>query len=227
MSALVDDPEARLEYLLECGVLEERGDGSIVVGDSFHAELEVYEDSYLDVSEEQFAATVGSVFGLDQADAAERIEATGMTRRELATFLALRAHLDDSERTRDELALMAGMVADVGPASPVPEGMTEVTDETFEAYIEEHGDVVAFVFQRHCVPCEAMKEELPELLSAVPDHVAVAGVDGDEAVEFRRANRVGVAPTTLLFEGGDLVVTLEGRKPVDDLVGAVESVYSG
>lgn len=225
VAALVDDPEARLDYLLDRGVLVERADGSIHMTDEFHATFEVYEDSYLDASEETFAETVASTFGLSRVEAAERIETTGMTRRELAVFLAVRAHLDDPDRTADELALMAGMVAEVGPASPVPDSLMELTDETFEGSIEEHGDVVVLVFQRHCTPCEAVKEDLPRILEDVPEGVSVAGVDGDEAIEFRRAYRVGVAPTALFFEGGDLADRLEGRAAVDTVLETFEAVY--
>lgn len=225
MSALVDDPEARLEYLLDRGVLVERGDAGIVTSEDFHAGLAVYEDSYLDASDEVFAESVASVFALDRADAAERIEATGMTRRELAIFLALRSHLDDPELTRDELALMTSMVADVGPASPVPEELTELTDETFDPFLAEHDAVVVFVFQRHCDPCDTMKADLAAIREGAPGHVVSAGVDGDEALAFRRAFRVGVAPTTLVFERGEPADRFEGREPAERIVEAIQAVH--
>lgn len=225
VSTLVDDPEARLDYLIEHGVLVEESDGAIFASDSFQSTLEVYEDTYLDESDETFVGTVASVFDLERERAEERIEETGLTREELATFLALRSHLDDPERTRDEVALMAAMVVGVEPASPVPSALTELDDEGYETYVDDHGDVVVFVFQRNCPPCEALKEDLPEMLDAAPDVVSFAGVDGDEAPAFRRAFEVSVAPTTLVFTDAELAVSLEGRKSAETLIEAFDAAY--
>ena len=225
VSSLVEDPEARLDYLIDHGVLVEESDGGIYATGEFQATLEVYEDSYYDEPHDTFVETVASVFDLDPELAAERIEETGMTREELATFLALRSHLDDPERTRDEVALMAAMVVGVEPASPVPGSLTEVDDEGFETYVDERGDVVVFVFQRNCGPCDGLKEDLPTILAAAPDGVSFAGIDGDDAPEFRRSNEVSVAPTTLVFADGDRKAKIEGRKSAETLIETFDAVY--
>ncbi len=225
MSALVEDPEARIDYLVERDVLVEREDGTIVTSDEFQSALGVYEDSYLDSPDESFVETVASVFDLDPNDAAERIEETGMTRRELATFMALRSYLDDPDRTRDELALLTDMVDGVGPDSPVPSDLPEIDDDGYEAYVDRHGDVVVFVFTRNCRPCDALKADLPEIVEGAPDSVSFAGVNGDDAPSFRRAFDVSVAPTTLVFVDGDLVDRVEGRKPVSTVVDVLDDAY--
>lgn len=227
MSTLVSDPEARLDYLLEHEVLVESDDGTIATTQAFQADLEVYEVSYLDVPEETFVETVASVFDLARERAAERIDETGMTRQELATFLALRSYLDDPERSRDELALMAAMVTGVQPASPVPPELTELDDANYEEYVGERGDAVVIVFKRNCAPCDVLKESLPEMTDAAPDGVSFAGIDGEDAPAFRRDYEVSVAPTTLVFSEGDLVERFEGGTPVETLVEAFATVYDG
>lgn len=222
---LADDPDARLDYLVERDVLRERADGDVVTTDAFQSSLEVYEDTYLEVPEAVFVETVASVFDLPPERAADRIETTGTTRRELAAFLALRAYLDDAERTPYELALLARTVTGLGPGSPVPEALTELTDETFEPYLRERGDAVVFVFQRQCPPCEALKDDLPALRRAAPDGVSFAGVDGDGATAFRRRFDVSVAPTTLVFAEGDLRNRLDGRRSVEALTDAFDAAY--
>lgn len=226
MSALASDPEARLDYLVERGVLLELPDGTIATSDAFQADLEIYEDSYLDASEETFAETVASVFDLSPEEAGERIEATGVTRQELAAFLALRSFLDDPERSRDELALMAAMVAEVAPASPVPTELTELDDETYEAYVDERGDVVLFVFKRNCGPCDELKEDLSTIVADAPDGVSFAGIDGGDAPAFRRAFEVSVAPTTLVFADGELEERVEGRESAETLLETFEAAYA-
>lgn len=224
-AAIADDPDARLEYLLDREVLDERPDGSIVTTDAFQSSLEVYEETYLEVPEETFVETVASVFDLPRERAVDRIETTGTTRRELAAFLALRAYLEDAERTPYELALMARTVTGIGPGSPVPEALTELTDETFEPYLRERGDAVVFIFQRQCPPCEALKDDLPALREAAPDAVTFAGVDGDGSTTFRRRFDVSVAPTTLVFAGGDLRDRLDGRRSVEAITDVFDAAY--
>ena len=225
MSALLDDPEERIDYLIDRGVLVEFDDGTVARTDGFQADLEVYEDSYLDASDEAFAETVGDVFDLPAEEAAERIEETGMTRGELAAFLALRSFLDDPDRSRDELVLLAAMVVVTEPATPVPSELHELDDDTFEDYLAEQGDVVVVVFKRNCPPCETMKEDLPAVLEALPEGVSVAGVDGDEVSEFRRRFEVSVAPTTLLFADGELEASTEGATQPEGLAQVFEAVY--
>lgn len=224
-AAIADDPDARLEYLLDREVLDGRPDGSLVTTQAFQSSLEVYEDTYLEVPEETFVETVASVFDLPRERAVDRIETTGTTRRELAAFLALRTYLEDDERTPYELALMARTITGVEPGSPVPESLTELTDETFEPFLHEHGDAVVFVFQRLCSPCEALKEDLPVLRAAAPEAVAFAGVDGDGSTTFRRRFDVSVAPTTLVFAGGDLQDRFDGRRSVEALTDAFDAAY--
>lgn len=226
-STLLDDPEARLDYLIDRDVLVEFDDGTVAISDDFQADLEVYEDSYLDAPDEEFAGIVASIFDVSPERAAERIEDTGMTRGELATFLALRSYLDDPERSRDELVLLTAMVAVTDPASPVPAELTELDDETFEEYIDEHGEVVVIVFKRNCAPCEGLKEDLPALLDGAPDDVAFAGIDGGDAPAFRRAFEVSVAPTTLVFSGGELIEHVEQRREPETLIETFEAVYGG
>ena len=225
VSTLVDDPEARLDYLLEADVLVERADGTLAITEDFHATLEIYEDSYLDAPEETFVESVASVFDLPPERAAERVEETGMTRRELATFLALRSHVDDPDRTRDEFALMAAMVAGIEPDSPVPRSLIELDDDGFESFLDERGDAVVFVFQRHCGPCDELKDDLPAILEAAPESVTFAGVDGDEAPAFRRAHDVSVAPTAILFADGERRVKIEGRKSAETYVDSIDAAY--
>ena len=226
-STLLDDPEARLDYLIDRDVLVEFDDGTVAISDEFQAGLEVYEDSYLDAPDEEFAGTVASVFDVSPERAAERIEETGMTRGELATFLALRSYLDDPERSRDELVLLTAMVEVTDPASPVPAELTELDDETYEDHLSKHGDAVVFVFKRNCGPCEELKADLPTILEEAPDGVSFAGIDGGDAPTFRRSFEVSVAPTTLVFSEGELVEHVERRRRPETLVETFDAVYGG
>lgn len=224
MPDLLSDSEARFEYLVEHGVLAEREDGTVVTTDDFEGVRGIYYDSYLDLSDERFQQVLAEAFELSTDEARERIDQHGVTREELATYLALSSYLDD-DRSRDELALLAAMAERVDPGSPVPEGMDELHDDEYAEYIDEQGDVVVFVWKRECAPCEAMKEDLDEIRAAAPARVAFAGVDGEAVSEFRREFEVDAAPTTLVFADGELVERLDGRRSPDDLADAFADAY--
>lgn len=208
---LVDDPEARIDFLLEEDALVERESG-LAVTEEFDGVRGIYEDTYLGVSEEEFRGTVAEVFGLSEEAAADRIDEHGVTREELATYLALRSHLE-ADVPQDVLALLAAMVVDVAPVSPVPREMRELTDDDYGDFLEAHPDAAVFVFKRHCEPCDALKADLAEIEAGAPEGVAFAGVDGEAAGDLVGEFEVEAAPTTLLFADGELAESIRGRRP--------------
>ncbi|MFB6171931.1 MAG: thioredoxin family protein [Haloarculaceae archaeon] len=216
------DPEALLDRLFDAGVLAERDDGTVVVTAGFADERDLYHQTYGDVDERQYVRAVASAFDVDREAAAERIEAHGVTREEFVAYVALQSFLDDPPGA-ERLAVMAGMVADLGVESPVPDGMAELTDDTYESFLD--GDAAVFVWRHRCDPCEALKADLPDVLAALPDGVAVAGVDGEAASDLRRAFDVDSAPTLLLFRDGDLVESVVGRHSPDHYRTVFDEVY--
>lgn len=220
--ALVDDPEARIDFLVDHDVFVER-DG-LAVTEAFDAVRAVYEDTYVGSSDDLFRETVAEVFGLSEAAAADRIEEHGVTRAELATYLALNSHLE-ADVSRDALALMAGMVTEVAPVSPVPREMRELTDDDYASFLDDQPDAVVFVWKRHCDPCDEMKADLDEFRAAAPGDVAFAGVDGEAADDLVEAFEVEAAPTALLFADGDLEMSIRGRRPPGQYREAFEDVY--
>lgn len=233
--ALLDSPEARFEFLVAWDVLAEHEDGAVTTTEGFEYDRELYHDTYGNADEATFHRTVADLFDLSESEAAARIEEHGVTREEVAVYLAIQSHLKEVAEERDRappdigteaLSLLAGMVTEVEPPSPVPDGMRELTDEDYRAFLEEHGDAVVFVWKRDCDPCESMKLELSETLAALPEGVAVAGVDGESVRSFRESFDVSAAPTTLVFAGGDLVDTHEGYRSSEALDAAFAAAYA-
>lgn len=216
MSEELSTADAQYEFLLDHDVLVEDGDGAVAITEAFDADRGIYHDTYAHVDDETFHETVASLFGLSVEEAREQVEELGITRSELVAYLALDSYLDDvapdAEVDPGVLVQMAGMVAGVAPESPVPEVMPELTDDDYEAFLDEHPDAVVFVWKLHCNPCDVMKRELDAVLAAVPDGVAVAGVDGEAVTAFRKAFEVDAAPATLTFADGEFVECVEGRR---------------
>jgi hypothetical protein len=204
--------DAYVDTLVEEGVLDDdEATDEITTTEDFEHRRHIYLDTYLDVDEAEFHESVAEAFDLESAAAAaERVEALDISREEFATYLALSAHLDGygvAERTE-----MAGIVAEVGPKSPVPEALAELDDDTWAAFVADNDRAVVTVWKRRCEPCEAMKDEIDELLAALPDDAAVAGLDGESCPDFCRENEVNAAPGVAFFADGDLLEAVTGRR---------------
>lgn len=219
-----DDPRALVDHLVELKVLRERADGQLRRRPEFQRAYRTYCDVYLDADDEEFRDGVADAFWLDPEEAEARIEEFGATREELAAFLALRSFLDD-DPDQVELATMANLVVGAHPPSPVPDVLTELDDETYEPYLDAHPDAVVFAWKRNCAPCEVMKEELDDVLAAVPDGLDVAGIDGELSAGFRAEYELTAAPSVLCFRGGELAETADGRQRPEEVAALVDRVY--
>ncbi|MFC6988220.1 thioredoxin family protein [Haloplanus sp. GCM10025708] len=172
-----------------------------------------------------FRAAIAELFDVDRETAAERIDREGVTREELVAYLAVQSYLDDPP-DRDTLAHMAAVMVELGPGSPVPEPLPVLDDDTYESFLADHPNSLLSVWTHGCSPCDAMKDDLDAVLSALPDGVAAAGLDGESAVEFRREFEVDAAPTMLLFRDGRLEATMAGRHSPEALEDAFADVYT-
>ncbi len=220
------DPDELFDELVDGGVLDyDQETDSVTHTEEFDATLQIYQDTYSGVADEEFHSAIAEVFGLADAEtAAERVDELGVTRDELAAFLAIRSHLETPPGV-DRLAVMASMVADVDVGSAVPDTLEEVTDETFRDYLEANDDAVLIVWRHHCDPCDGLKRDLDEIRDLAPAGVSFAGVDGEEADAFRETFDIQAAPTTLLFRDGDLTDMVRGRQSVEGFEALFADVY--
>lgn len=209
---LREDPDEQYDFLIEREVLVEHDDGSVAPTVAFEDHRGIYVDSYADASDQRFRETVAELFGVSVEAAETHIKDNDLTRWELATFLAVREHLDVDLPTDLTLELAAMTVA-AGDASPVPPSLPAVTDESYEQFLADNPDAVVFVFQLHCSPCQRLKKDLDALRELPPVPATFAGLDGDESTAFRREFDVDVAPTTLVFADGEFVEKREGYAP--------------
>lgn len=225
VDALREDAETRLEFLIEAGIFKTE-DEVVATTPEYEDTKTIYADTYGGVSDEKLAETAADMFGVPEETALEKVESGEVNDTEVVTYLSLQSELD-RDLPQDVLALLTGLAMEVGPTSAVPEGMTELTDDSYEAFLEEEDEAVVIAWSYTCEPCRELKGELPELREQLPESVTFAGVDGGDVVEFRREFEVDVAPTTLIFSDGELVETIEGYHPPEDLAVDVEALLAG
>jgi thiol-disulfide isomerase/thioredoxin len=220
------DPERLFETLVEANVLAVDDEDRVTTTEDFETVRDLYHDVYDPLSEDEYYESVAGEFGLEGPEAAaEAIEDLGVTREGFVAYLALKSHLD-AAFTREELARMAAVVTQVGPSSAVPAGVEEIDDEGYEAFLADHPDAVVTVWRRNCAPCDAMKDDLDGILAAIPEGVAVAGIEPVPPSDFRRNYRVDAAPAALLFRDGQEEERFTGRTDPETLAEAFAEVYS-
>ena len=217
-------PAERLDVLESEGVVSVDGD-AVTLTLEFESTRGIYHDSYADVDEAEYHRAVADVFDVDPAAAADRIEALGVTREQFVALLAVNSHLDGEYPLADRTH-MAMAVTDIAPPSPVPDRLTAVDDDGYEPFLDSHDRAVVTVWKRFCEPCRRMKDELDETVAALPDGVAVAGIDGEAAPEFRRRFEVEAAPSVLLFADGECRESLRGYRSPEDIADACADVYA-
>lgn len=221
---LRDDPEARLEFLIEAGVIDVGEDDSVTATDAFEDTRVVYADTYTEVDDETFAETIAELFDVSVEAAETRIEETDLTREDLIAYLSLQSHID-RDLPQEVLVLLTSMVSGVGYGSSVPTSMSELDDDSYEAFLAEHGDAVIVVWSYPCDPCRSLKQDLPAFRETLPDGVALAGVDGDTVGRIRQEFDVTSAPTLLFFADGAHADTFEGYLPAEVLAERIAEVY--
>lgn len=219
--------EAALDALVEAGAVNEADDGTLTTTTAFMDVRRIYHDTYAHMADERVHDTVADLFGLSHEEAAEALESGEVTVDEVVAYLSARSFFQDRPESPgpETLAMMARLLVKIGPGSPVPEGVTELGDDEYAAFLADHPDAVVTVWKHHCDPCEAMKADLEGILAAVPEGVAVAGVDGESVPAFREEFDVDVAPAVLAFRDGDLEATLTGRQSPAALEELFEDVY--
>ncbi|RDZ37378.1 MULTISPECIES: co-chaperone YbbN [unclassified Haloferax] len=218
------DPETALETLIAAGAVDEAPDGTLSTTAEFEKTLAVYHDIYGAVSTEEFHRTVSELFGVAPENVEARLDEFGVTRADVVAYLAAKSFLD-APVGQDLLLVMAGLLVEITPSSPVPDALDEFDDDSFESYLAAHPDAVVLVWRRFCEPCDAMKADLDAILDRVPDGVAAAGVDGEAADEFCRRFDVDSAPTLLCVRDGELRERASGRQTPAEVAAVLDRVY--
>lgn len=224
MAAADIDPEDALDALIEEGIVTESTDGELATTEPFERTQAVYHDTYVALGNDDFAATVAEVFDIDEETAGRRIEEEGLTREQMVAYLSLQSELDPVPG-QGKLALMAEIVTRLTPESPVPDGVTEIDDDTYESFLAANPDAIVTVWKRFCDPCDEMKGDLEDILARIPGDIAVAAVEGEACDEFINKYDATAAPAVVVFSDGEHEETLTGRQYPEDVGALVDDHF--
>jgi len=102
--------------------------------------------------------------------------------------------------------------------------VTELTDSTFDAFIDKNKIVIVDCWAPWCGPCRRMIPVMEELSAEIGDKVGVAklDVDNNQAVSIRFGIRV--IPTVLIFKDKVLVDTLVGLRSKQEFIDYIKDL---
>ncbi len=101
----------------------------------------------------------------------------------------------------------------------------EITDKNFEELII-NGDKPALVdfWASWCGPCRAVGPIIDELAEAYKDKVVVGKINVDEQQSLAERFRVMSIPTIVLFKDGEIVQSLVGARPYEELAAELDKL---
>lgn len=208
------DPETALNQLIQFDAVVEDDDGTLATTIEYEDVRRIYHDTYIEASHEQIITTMTDVFDIERSNAITQLEEGVVSRTDLITYLAIDSYVDASLDPALH-AMMVEILNKIDPESPVPNVVTELTDESYDSFITEHPDALVTVWKRHCDPCRSVKADLDDILAGVPSDVVVAGIDGENAASFRREAEITTAPAFIQYKNGEQSTVKTGRQSPD------------
>ena len=208
------EPEAALNKLIQCDIVIENDDGTLATTTEYEDIRRIYHDTYMDAPRERIITTMADVFDIEESNAVTQLEEDIVSRADVISYLAIDSYID---ATLDPAmhAMMVEIVNRVDPESPVPDEVTELTDESYNSFVTEHSEVLMTVWKRRCDPCRAVKSDLDSMLESIPSNVAIAGIDGENAPSFRRETEITAAPAFIRYQKGNQCDVKTGRQSPD------------
>ncbi|MDR0509291.1 MAG: thioredoxin [Candidatus Methanoplasma sp.] len=102
--------------------------------------------------------------------------------------------------------------------------MTELTDSTFDKFVDDNSIAVVDCWAPWCGPCVRMTPVIEELSNELSGSAGVAklNVDKNPAISVRFGIRA--IPTLLMFKDGVLVETLVGLRSKEDIMEYIKTM---
>ena len=102
--------------------------------------------------------------------------------------------------------------------------MTELRQEQFDLFIQEHEVVLVDFFATWCGPCRAMAPSIEALAKEMADRAGVAKIDIDGAPDLASRFGIRAVPTFVFFKNGEVVETISGARTKEELKKKLEEL---
>lgn len=104
--------------------------------------------------------------------------------------------------------------------------ITEITRDTFDAFIKSSGVVIVDVFAQWCSPCKQILKLLPRLEADLEGMAVIGKIDIDAEPALRLSLEVKKVPTFIFFKNGVEAYRFEGVLTLATIKGKVASLLA-
>lgn len=113
----------------------------------------------------------------------------------------------------------------VEPAPEISSGVVELTDATFDSFIENaKGPVVVDFYATWCGPCKVLSPKLDKAASMYAGKITFVRVDVDKCNKTQAKYKITGMPTLVAIEGGKEASRIEGLPPDRELKAFLDSL---
>lgn len=98
----------------------------------------------------------------------------------------------------------------------------KVTQENFDAEIQQGLVLVDFSAESRCMPCRMLAPVLEELSDTLDGEIVIAKVDTDEEFELAMKFNIMSVPTMILFKDGQPIRQMVGYMPKEEVLGFIK-----
>lgn len=96
--------------------------------------------------------------------------------------------------------------------------VTELTQDTFDSFVDNNKYVLIDCWAPWCGPCKRMGPIIEELSKELEGKVAVAKLDTDDNQDIAVRFRINAIPTLLIFKDKVMLEPLVGLRPKEDIL---------
>lgn len=102
--------------------------------------------------------------------------------------------------------------------------VTELNASEFDSFVKSHKLVIVDCWAPWCGPCRRMGPIVDDAAAELEGKVAFAKLNTDENLEISQRYYISAIPTLLVFKDGELIDTLIGLRPKEDIIDFVSKI---
>lgn len=215
---------AHLDRLLDAGVLEPTGDGSLRLTDVFQRN---FEDRRRAISGDDGDEPANFMEPFEQGGLADSVGGLCEANPDLAATVVTVADALDAAGATDVLGTALALhqfVESPARADGTPGGFLPVRGEDLPHLLPLFEFSIVYVWREDCPPCETVRAEHEAIADQLPDGVARLAVYGPAAARtLHEAYGVEGAPVTLFTVGDRVDVRLVGVHEAEQIASEIET----